>query len=446
MEPRDLPVGYLLLPYPYQATPRWAPRGGHRLFVFVPRFDRKRVLLAVAMLTPPVLLGALANMLMSLHLADLSLVPTGDGLSAVQAELRSDVELVNITFFVVFGLMTMGALHMSEDALRGLHGFGLATLLFVGYAVHQRWDLGVDDPVAAQIGLGIAFWGLGWVLIVLHLFSFLRTTPHRKWNWVTGGVGLYQAALFFLAMEIGILFDPATAALVFMAIGVIASVFFFANQDRVGRLWGYGRRDRVHLPDVDLKGGLFVIVYAVIVFGMIGAEYVHHFSYAPVWTRAHYLLLAATTPLGVVLFGALAERGGRRAVLYGLPISIMFALVIPQLFDSVWLLVVAEGIMLGSMPYLFQYLAEATRVLTRGTVFLFSMGAVMLLGLGGTFNANFERFSPIDDPTSRIFLQIASLLVAMVLAPQMPETQAQVTDEEDIEDYLALARQVGGDA
>lgn len=401
--------------------------------------------MAVAMMTPPVLLGAFANMLLAMHLADLSVVPgiSGD-VAAAQAAFRDEVHIVDITLFVMFGILTFASLHFTEDAMRGLHGFALVVLLLVCGVVYGSWTFGIADTQTLQIGLGITFWGLGWVLIMVQMFSLLRATPHRKWTWVTGGVGLYQAAMFFLALELGIYASARTAALVFMMVGSVSTIVFSAHRDLVGTLWGYGRRNKVRLPDISWKGALLVVIYSVVVFGMIGAEYVHHFAYEPVWGRQHYVLLAATTPIGVVLFGTISERGGRRALLYAVPIAIAFALLFQEVLNAIWPLVIAEGIMLGSLPYLFQYLAEATQVLTRGTVFLFSLGAVAIMGFGGTFNQQFTEFVPVD-PASRVLLEFAGLLVAVALAPQLPETRARVTDEQELEDYLELARRVGSE-
>ncbi len=400
------------------------------------------MVLALAMLAPPILLGALAHTLWSLGLADLGFpgATTPTDLEVAQQGFRADFELVEFGLFVIFGLLTLGALHITEDALGGLQAFSLAALLFLTYVVFQRWDFG-GSLDAARIASGVALWGLGWVLIMLHLFSLLRSTPHRKWNWVTGTVGLVQAAAFFLTLELAIFVSLEWAALVVAVLGLAAAAFFMGRRGEIRRLWGYQGRGRVQLPPVEWRGGLLVALYAVLAFGMIGAEYVHHFRYDPTFDRPHYVLMAATTPLGIVLFGTLSERGGRRSLLYGVPLVVGFAVLAENLFGSPWPVAVAEGIMLGAVPYLFQYLAEATMVLTRGTIYLFSLGAVVVLAAGGTVATWATFWTPIDE-NSLVLAEMAALLFALLLAPQLPETRPQVSESEELADYLELARRI----
>lgn len=411
------------------------------VWVWLPHFDKRRVVLALAVLTPPILIAALANTLIAVRLSDLSFEATGpDALFRELVAFQDAVHLATIAFFVIFGILIFAAIHATEDAMKGMIGFSTGTLVFLAVAVYAGWGFGTD-PATAQLGIGIAFWGLGWVLTMIHLFALLRATPHRKWNWVAGGVGLAQAAGFFLVLQIGIWISLQVAALFLILLGGVAVAVVLDNRQTIGALWGYGLRRHVRLPEVDARRLVLVAVYAVLTFGLIGAEYQHHFAYQPGFALGHYVLLAAITPVGVVLFGLISERGGRRALLYAIPIVVGGALIIDRGVATVWPLVVAEGIMLGALPFLFQYLAEATKLLTRGSVFVFSLGAVGIIGLAGSFTAHFGAWTDLSGDQI-LLLQFAAVIVALAVAPQLPETRAQVTEEEELEDYLALAKRV----
>lgn len=427
---------------PLAKMPKYVPsRLGAVVWVWLPRFDRERMVLAAAVLTPPVLLAALANTLMALRLSSLGF-DLSDPAAAYGAlvAFKTSVEVTTISLFIIFGLLAVFALHATDDAMKGMVVFSSLTLLFLAGATYGEWGFGTD-PATAQLGLGIAFWGLGWVLMMVHLFALLRGTPHRRWNWVAGGVGLYQAAAFFLTLEIAIWLSLQAAAVLLVLLTAVAIVVVFDNRQRIGELWGYGLRRQVRLPERDGKGLALVAVYGIATFGLLGAEYQHHFSYRPTFTLLHFVLLAAMTPVGVMLFGALSERGGRRALLYAVPIVIGSGILIQNAFQVAWPLAVAEGIMLGSLPFLFQYLAEATKLLTRGSIFVFSMGAVGILGAAGSFVAHFAAWTDLGSDQV-LLMEFAALIVAVAVAPQLPETKPQVTEEEELEDYLALARRV----
>ena len=411
------------------------------VWVWLPRFDRERVVLALAVLTPPILIGALANTLMAVRLSELTFVASDpESLLAALGAFKDAIELTTVAFFVIFGLLSVAALHATEDAMRGMVAFSTLTLGFLSFAVYDEWGFGTD-LATAQLGIGIAFWGLGWVITMVHLFALLRATPHRKWTYVAGAVGLYQAIAFFLTLQIAVWINMQAAAVLLVLLGLLSAVIVFDNRHDIGDLWGYGLRRSVRLPDVSARRLIIVALYALIVFGLIGAEYQYHFDYVPRFALLHYVLLAAMTPVGVVLFGALSERGGRRTLLYGVPLVVAAGLIFQRAFTTAWPLAVAEGIMLGALPYLFQYLAEATRLLTRGSVYLFAMGAVAVLGVAGTFAAHFRAWTDWN-PQQMLLLEFALMVVALAIAPQLPETRAQVSEEEELEDYLELARRV----
>lgn len=399
----------------------------------MPRFDRRRVILAAAVLTPPVLLGALSSAVTFLGLAALDIPDLG----ARQA-FKEDAELLDIVLFIVLAIGTFIALTVPEEPLKGLHGYTLGVLLLLVAAVRWDWSFGLSTA-AAQIGLGIALWGLGWVLVSLHAIGLLRTLPHRRWVFVTGAIATYLAVATFTAVALGEAWGLAAVADLFAILALLAAVLVYVNREHMAE-WGYRRLQDVHLPKEDLKRSILVPVYGLALFGLIGAAFVHHFDYGHL-APGHYLTLFGSTVPAVLLFGAVMERAGRRALLYTIPVLVGFVFVVQAAVDTPWPIMVLEGALLGTLLYLFQYFVEVSRVLGRTVVFAITMGAVAAMGAGGSFVAQFQGLTGIAQE-QLLILQLAGLLLVFALAPLVPDTVPRVTEEEEIADYLEMARRV----
>lgn len=418
------------------------------MWVFLPQVPRRVLFLAAVVAGPAALLGALANLLVLSELAALNVWPGAGSVPGDWQQLaafREHVEVLLVGLVVVLGLATLAVIHFSRSAVVGLNLWASALVALLAFAVLNAWTLGGPHAASARIGMGTALWGLGWVLITLVLYGFFRAVKRRHWSWTTLALGTYFALVNLVVVLGGILVSVETVALFVLLLAALASFVVLMHRDEVARLWGYsGHQDDVAPSKVFSAGVPLVALYGVLVFGLIGAAYQHHFDYRPQAGMAHFLLMALAFVVGVPLFGFLTRREGRRTLLLLVPLAALVPIVlqlVQQQYDLMWALALAEGLMFAAIPFLLQYLAEATGRFTRGSAFLFSLGAVLTMGAGASIVAQLSGIEAFS-PDILLSLQIAAFLGAMFVAFVLPETRAQVSTEEEIEDYLAVAKRV----
>ncbi len=417
------------------------------MWVFIPRVPRRVLFLAAATAGPAALLGALANLLVLSELAVLDVWPgagSDPGRWQQLAAFREHVEVLLVGLVVVLGLATLTVIHFSRSAVVGLNLWGSALVALLAFAVLNEWTLGGPQASSARLGMGTALWGLGWVLVTLNLYGFFRAVQRRHWAWTTIALGTFFAGVNLVVVLFGALVSVETVALFVFLVAALASFIVVMDRGEVARLWGYAGRHSDSVARPSFTGLPLVALYGVLVFGLIGAAYQHHFDYRPQAGMGHFLLLALAFVVGVPLFGFLTRREGRRTLLLLVPLTALVPIVlqlVQQQYDLMWALALAEGIMFAAVPFLLQYLAEATGRFTRGSAFLFSMGAVLTMGAGASIVAQLSGIEAVS-PDLLLSLQIAAFLGAMFVAFVLPETRAQVSTEEEIEDYLAVAKRV----
>jgi hypothetical protein len=420
------------------------------MWVFIPRVPPRTLLLAIAVAAPAVLLGALGNLLVLGELAVLDVWPgPGSGSEAWQAleGLALHVSLLTVGLFLVVGFALFLVVRFAQDAVTALNLAACSLLVLLGVAVLSGWSLGGTE-VSARIGLGVAFWGLSWVFLGLHLYAFLNPMAHRFWAWVTMGLGGLFAGVGLLVLVVGVWIPPDAMALLLLLVGASASFAVVMHRAQVRRSWGFSNARGSSSPQTHTKHLPLAGLYLVLVLGLMGASYQHHFDYRPQAGMGHFVLMGAAFLVGIPVFGGLMRRSSRRTFLLLVPLAV-FVPIILQLVQHqhnvLWAIALSEGFMLGAVLFVLQYLAEVAARISRVMATAVALGAVATIGAGGSVVAQLSGLEAFT-PDLLLSLQFAAFFTAMLVALGLPEVKAQLRKEEELEEYLEVAKRLSQQA
>ncbi len=418
------------------------------MWVFVPRVPPRVLLLAVALTAPAALLGALANLLVLGELAVLDVWPGPQDSSGTLQELtafREHVQVLVVGLFAVLGLATFVVVQFAPDAKVALNLWATALMGLFALALVSAWTLG-GTTSSMRIGTGTALWGIAWVLVALHLYAFLRALKPHHWVWTTMGVGVLAAALTLLMLVFGVFVPVEFIALAGFLLAALCS-FVVVMTHREARMMG-GFTAPAPDPGAAREGGSgrmpLVAGYMAIVFVLIGTAYQHHFAYRPSSGMGHFVLMALAFLVGVGGFGLLMWRTSRRTMLLFIPLAAFVPVIllsVQQQHSVLWAVAITQGLMLAAIPFLLQYLLESVPKVTRTVALAASLGPVLIIGAGASLVAQLSALEAFT-PNLLLSLQFAAFFSAMLLALALPETLGPVDEEEEIEEYLEVARRV----
>lgn len=406
------------------------------------------MLLALCVAAPAMLLGALANLVVLSELVALDVWPSvGQGEASWDRLLafKQHVEVLLVGLFLVLSLVTLVVLFFAPDVLVGLNLWAAGLVGLFSFTVLAELSLGGASAASARIGMGAALWGTAWVLVGLHVLLFLRPLRRHHWVWVAMGMAGAFAGLSLFVLVLGWLVPVEIVSLfVFLLAAAAAFVVVFTRHEIARELEPVVLSRRLEGSWSGTKGLPWFAGYTVLVAALVGASYQHHFDYRPSAEVGHFVLMGAAFLVAVPLWGLLARNQGRRRFLLSAPLVAFvptILLLVQQQHNVMGLVAVSQGLMLGLVPFVLLVLVEGFTRVTRGVAFVCCLGIVVVMGAGGSVVAQLSGAQGLT-PDLLLSLQFAMFFTAMLLAMGLPEQVVPDQVEEELEEYLEIAKRV----